>query len=66
MNLRTDQTSTRRGLGENSGLWQDARVWWVNCVAVEAAWSQQVIGHELIAEVRRQRDAMLASLIGAW
>jgi hypothetical protein len=64
MNLRTDQNRTRRTLSENSGLWQDARLWWVNCVAVEAVWSHAVIRGDLLAEVRQQRDAMLASLLG--
>lgn len=64
MNLHYD-LNRPRVTGENSRLWQDGRVWWVNCVAIEAAWSTNVAS-EYLNDARRQRDLMLTALIEMW
>ena len=66
MNLLLDLTSARNDAGENARLWLDGRIWWVNCVAVEAGWAHQAIGGAHLADARRRRDAMLAAFIGTW
>jgi len=65
MNLQLDLNTARLRNDENHGLWQDGRVWWVNCVAPEAAWISEV-GHNQIGAARRQRDLLLAAFIQAW
>jgi hypothetical protein len=65
MNLQLELNTARLRHDENNGLWQDSRVWWVNCVAPEAAWISEV-GHEQIGAARRQRDLLLAAFIQAW
>lgn len=64
MNLQLGLNNIRRH-DENAGLWQDGRIWWVNCVALEAAWLPDVGPAELPA-ARRQRDLLLAAFIQAW
>jgi hypothetical protein len=61
MTLHLDVNSTHVN-GESRRLWQDHRVWWVNCVAIEAAWSQK-IAREDFPDARRARDTMLAALV---
>ena len=46
-------------------MWNDNRVWWVNCVAVESAWSPDVAASELPI-LRRRRDAMLDAFVNSW
>ena len=46
-------------------LWNDNRVWWVNCVAVECAWSPHAAQSELPI-LRQRRDAMLDAFINSW
>jgi hypothetical protein len=52
-------------LTESRPLWNDNRVWWVNCVALEAAWLPRAAQFE-IPVLRSRRDAMLAALAEAW
>ena len=49
---------------ESRRLWDDPRVWVVNCVAVEAAFESLPRSEQ--ADARRGRDAMLAAFIAAW
>lgn len=65
MNLRTDQDRRRKATGETSRLWEDSRIWWVNCVAVEAGWTER-IAREHLPAARRDRDAILAEFLGSW
>jgi hypothetical protein len=46
-------------------LWNDSRVWWVNCIALEAAWSHEAAPFEL-PQLRQRRDAILNAFIEAW
>lgn len=64
MNLQ-HELNRPRVIGENARLWEDGRVWWVNCVAVESAWANDVAS-EFRSAARRERDLMLAALIQAW
>ena len=64
MNLQLDLNTTRRH-DEHCGLWRDGRIWWVNCVALEAAWLPE-IAHEELPTARRQRDLLLAAFLQAW
>ena len=64
MNLHLDPNASRLNT-ENRRLWQDDRVWWVNCVAIEAAWLPK-IAREQIPDARRACDQMLAALAAAW
>jgi hypothetical protein len=65
MNLHSDRTTARLRKDENHGLWQDGRVWWVNCVALEAAWVAE-IGQKELPSAQRQRDLLLTAFIHAW
>ena len=64
MNLHADR-STARLSAEPRRLWDDARVWVVNCVAIESTWLP-AMAKDLIPDARRTRDAMLASLVSTW
>lgn len=64
MNLQHEINRTEN-IAENRRLWLDGRVWWVNCVAVEAGWSTD-ISRRYLFEARRNRDAMLSALIETW
>ena len=64
MNLHLDLNASQLNT-ETRRLWQDHRVWWVNCVAIEAEWMPK-IAREHIPDARRARDQMLAALAAAW
>lgn len=64
MNLQMDG-NTARPSTETRRLWDDARVWLVNCVAIESVWLTEMT-KELIPDARRTRDAMLAALAATW
>jgi len=66
MNLQFDRKSSRQGAEESRRLWQDGRVWWVNCVALEAAWAGLFSGQAEMVAARQRRDEMLAAFIGVW
>lgn len=57
--------SPMRSDGERPRFWRDTRVWFVNCVVLEAAWATEIEQHEL-PEIRRHRDRILAEFIAAW
>ena len=63
MNLQLDLNTARLD-SENHRLWQDSRVWFVNCVAIEAAFRE--IGRKDLPALRRRRDAILAAFIESW
>jgi hypothetical protein len=56
---------TNASLPEALPLWNDNRVWWVNCVAVECAWSPFASQSELPI-LRQRRDALLGAFINNW
>jgi hypothetical protein len=64
MNLQVDR-NTARPSAETRRLWDDARVWVVNCVAIESTWLP-AMAKDLVPDARRTRDAMLASLVSTW
>ena len=64
MNLHVDG-NTARASAETRRLWDDARVWVVNCVAIESTWLP-AMARDLVPDARRTRDAMLASLVASW
>ena len=49
---------------ESRRLWDDPRVWVMNCLAVEAAFAS--LSRTEQADARRGRDVMLAVFIAAW
>ena len=51
-------------IAESRRLWDDTRVWVVNCLAVEAAFASMSRSER--ADARRGRDVMLAAFIKAW
>jgi hypothetical protein len=63
MNLHVDRKTQQLG-AESRRLWGDVRVWVVNCLAVEAAWTWA--SAEEVTEARRGRDQMLAAILHAW
>jgi hypothetical protein len=64
MNLHVDRNTARLN-AETRRLWNDTRVWVVNCVAVESVWLP-AMEKDLIPDARRTRDAMLAALVATW
>ena len=58
MNLEI--TRPRRLREECKRLWDDSRVWWINCMGIESSWP--VHGQELTV-ARRRRDVVLAELV---
>lgn len=63
MELHVDR-KTAQLAAETRRLWDDVRVWVVNCLGVEAAWP---IGTtEEHAQARRGRDLMLAAILETW
>jgi hypothetical protein len=63
MNLHGDR-KTQQLSAESRRLWDDERVWVVNCLAVEAAWA--AVPEKQRAEARRGLDRMLAAFIETW
>lgn len=63
MNLHVDR-KTQELSAESRRLWDDVRVWVVNCLAVEAVWAQSSIAEQ--AQARRGRDQMLAAILETW
>ena len=63
MNLLLDRNSAHAN-SESRRLWDDQRVWVVNCLAVEAGWL--AMPQQERAEARRGCDRMLAVLLEAW
>jgi hypothetical protein len=59
MNLQLDANTGRRH-EEHQGLWRDGRLWWLNCLAIEAGW---MLRSEDLPAARRRRDAVLAQLV---
>jgi hypothetical protein len=59
MNLRIDTTSAPVK-AEHRNLWNDNRMWWVNCLAIERFWFYAGADLHL---ARARRDALLASLV---
>jgi hypothetical protein len=63
MNLHLDRRTA--GLSsETRRLWDDVRVWVVNCLVVESTWP--AAPKEERDAACRGRDRMLASIIEAW
>lgn len=62
MNLLLDSNAVG-SREERRDLWRDARVWWVNCLAIERYWFYA--GADLDV-ARDRRDAMLSALIRNW
>lgn len=59
MNLQLDADATR--LQEvHRNLWNDNRIWWVNCLALERFWLYA--GRDLQV-ARGRRDAVLTALL---
>ena len=63
MNIHVDRKTVQLS-AESRRLWDDARVWIVNCLAVEATWPPATKAER--AEVRRDCDRMLAAFIERW
>jgi len=63
MNLHVDR-KTQQLSAESRRLWDDVRVWVVNCLAVEVEW--EGASSEERAEARRGRDQMLAAILETW
>jgi hypothetical protein len=62
MNLQLDH-SAAAGTEKRINFWNDNRVWWVNCLAIERYWFYA--GHD--AQVARgRRDALLTALVENW
>ena len=59
MNLQLDHVSPQTKL-EHRNHWNDNRMWWVNCLAVERFWFYA--GRDLQV-ARARRDALLTSLV---
>jgi hypothetical protein len=62
MNLQLDhsKTSSRE---ENRSLWNDNRLWWVNCLAIERYWFYAGVDLQI---ARGRRDALLSELLATW
>jgi hypothetical protein len=63
MNLHTDYGTAHTNV-ESRRLWNDVRVWVVNCYAVEAAVAALPSGER--ADARRGCDRMLAAFLQVW
>ena len=55
---------TAQAATESRRLWDDSRVWVVNCLAVEAVLASMTRSEQ--ADARRGRDLMLAAFIANW
>ena len=64
MNLHVDGNTAQLS-AETRRLWDDARVWVVNCVAVESVWLPNM-DKARVPDARRTRDALLAALVSSW
>lgn len=62
MNLHVDRKTNLSA--ESRRLWDDVRVWMMNCLVVEAAWQPKT--HAEREQARRGRDQILAAFIEAW
>jgi hypothetical protein len=62
MNLQLDSHHGRHS-EERRNLWNDNRLWWVNCLAIERYWCYA--GKDL-QTARGRRDAMLAAIVESW
>jgi hypothetical protein len=60
MNLHVDG-KTQHLSAESRRLWDDARVWVVNCLAVEAAWTG--VSATEVTQARRGRDQLLTAIL---
>lgn len=63
MNLHVDR-KTQQLSSETRRLWDDVRVWVVNCLAVEVAWT--AASDDERGQARRGRDQMLAAILERW
>jgi hypothetical protein len=63
MNLHVDRKTIQLS-AESRRLWDDVRVWMMNCLVVEAAWQPKT--HAEREQARRGRDQILAAFIEAW
>jgi hypothetical protein len=63
MNLHVDR-HTEQLSAETRRLWSDARVWLVNCLAVESAWTTASTQER--AQARRGRDQLLTAILSSY
>ena len=63
MNLHVDRKSAQLS-SESRRLWDDVRVWMMNCLVVEAGWPPATSAEK--EHARRGRDRMLAAIIEGW
>jgi hypothetical protein len=63
MNLHVDRKTAQLS-AETRRVWDDVRVWMMNCVAVEAAWPPASRAER--ERVRQGCDRMLAAIAEAW
>jgi hypothetical protein len=63
MTLGVDRKTAQLS-AETRRLWDDGRVWFVNCVAVESGWPPGTRAER--EQTRRGCDRMLAALIEVW
>ena len=63
MNPHIDRNTTQLA-AESRRLWDDVRVWVVNCLAIESGWPPATRAEK--EYVRRGCDRMLAALLEAW
>lgn len=63
MNLHLDRETALLS-AETRRLWDDVRVWMMNCLVVEAGWPAATSAQR--EQARRGRDRMLAAIIEAW
>lgn len=63
MNLHVDRKTAQLS-AETRRLWDDVRVWMMNCLAVEAAWPSATPAEK--EQARRGRDQILAAIIQGW
>lgn len=62
MNLQLDH-KTSRHREERRSLWNDNRMWWVNCLAIERYWFYAGTDLQI---ARGRRDAMLNAIVENW
>lgn len=63
MNLHVDHKTARIG-AETRRLWDDVRVWMVNCLAIESGWPPATSMEK--EQARRGCDRMLAVFLEGW
>ncbi len=63
MELHVDR-KTQQLSAETRPLWRDVRMWVVNCLAVEAAWTKRKSEEQ--EQAQRGRDQMLAAILATW